>query len=274
MESLATVLADLLAKFVDFLPALITALVIFIVSLYFAGVGVRLVKRVMERRKLDTELVLLITQVVRWAILILGIVVALQQIGFNVTAFLTGLGILGFTVGFALQDVSKNFIAGLLLLWQQPFEIGDVIEVNGLVGTVQTIDLRSTEIKTFDGKYILIPNADVFTSPITNYSRDALRREELTIGVAYGTDLELARKLVVETVSNIDGVVSDPPVQVLYNNFGASSIDFILYFWVDTKKSCLLAVKDIAVVQLDKVFAENNIEIPYPIQTVLLQQAS
>jgi len=98
--------------------------------------------------------------------LILGIIIALQQVNFNVTAFLTGVGILGFTVGFALQDVSKNFVAGLLLLLQQPFNIGETIQVAGYTGRVSAINMRATELGTHDGQIVLIPNATVFTSPI------------------------------------------------------------------------------------------------------------
>jgi small-conductance mechanosensitive channel len=95
-----------------------------------------------------------------------GVVVSLQQVNFDVTAFLTGVGILGFTVGFALQDVSKNFVAGLLLLLQQPFVIGETIQVTGYTGEVTAITMRATEIKMEDGQLVMIPNATVFTSPI------------------------------------------------------------------------------------------------------------
>ena len=127
MENLPTTLQEMTANFLAFLPDLIVALLIFLASLYAAGLLTKLIAAAMERRKTDNEIKLFIVQVTRWSILIAGAVVALQQVGFNISAFLTGLGILGFTVGFALQDVSKNFVAGLLLLLEQPFDLGDVI---------------------------------------------------------------------------------------------------------------------------------------------------
>ncbi len=102
------------------------------------------------------------------------------------TAFLTGLGILGFTVGFALQDVMKNFAAGVLLLLQKPFRVGESISVAGFDGTVTAIDLRSTEIRTFDGRIVILPNADVLNHAIVNFTRSAHRRIELPVSVAYG----------------------------------------------------------------------------------------
>ncbi|OQY35105.1 MAG: hypothetical protein B6I38_01835, partial [Anaerolineaceae bacterium 4572_5.1] len=107
----------------------------------------------------------------RWAIIIWGLFLGLQQVEFNLTGFVTGLGIVGFTIGFAFQDIAKNFMAGMLLLLQQPFDIGDSIEVAGYAGTVTDIEIRSTALRTFDGRHVIIPNAEVFTGVITNFSR-------------------------------------------------------------------------------------------------------
>ena len=261
----------MLANFITFIPNIIAALVIFLVSLYLAGFISKILKRALTHKKIDVELILLISKSTRWTIIVLGIIAALQQVGFNVTAFLAGLGILGFTIGFALQDVSKNFLAGMLLLLQQPFDIGDVVEVNDYIGTVLDVDLRATELRTFDGKHVLIPNTDVFMNPITNYSREPIRRVEITVGVAYDTDLNLARKVVLDLIPSIDGAVTDPAAQVVYSNLGSSSIDFVLYFWVDTNKNSLMNAKDQAILAINNAFKEHGIEMPYPTQTILLK---
>ncbi len=254
------------------IPNMAAALVIFLSSLYFAGLISNFVHKLLAHKKVDHELTLLITKISRWAIVILGAVAGLQQVGFDVTTFLAGLGILGFTVGFALQDVSKNFIAGMLLLLQQPFEIGDVIEANDYIGTVQDVDLRATELRTFDGKYVLIPNADVFTNPITNYSREPVRRLDLNIGVAYDTDLADAKAVVLTCLAESHYVVSKPVPQVVYTGFGDSSIDFTVYFWVDTRKHGLLEAKDAIILAVNQAFREKGIDMPYPTQTILLKQ--
>ena len=274
MDNFVVILEEMLVHFLDFLPKAILAMVIFVIALYLAGVVTKIVRLALERRGADQEVKMVVAQVTRWSIIILGIFIGLQQMGFDLSAFLVSLGVVGFTIGFALQDISKNFVAGLLILLQQPFDIGDAIEVTGFSGTVENVDLRATEIKTFDGKTVLIPNADVYTSPIINFSRGENRRLDLTIGVAYDTDLELARTTALEAVSQVEGVLTEPAPQVVYQNFGGSSIDFILYFWVNTQQNGILDAKDAAVVQINTAFVEKGIEIPYPVQTVFVKQSS
>ncbi|MBC8504033.1 MAG: mechanosensitive ion channel [Chloroflexi bacterium] len=272
MDVLLLSLQDLLVEFLSLLPNLIVALFIFVIGLYLAGVVSRLVRKTMERRKADLEITILVAQITRWSVLIIGIMLALEQVGFNLTAFLAGLGILGFTVGFALQDVSKNFVAGMLLLLEQPFDIGDVIEVGDYTGTVARVDIRATEIYTFDGQNVLIPNGDVFTSPIKNYSRYSKRRLDFTIGVAYGSDLELARRTALEVVTSISGVLDEPAPTLVFNNLGESSIDFTIYFWVDLNTADYSETVDSTITGINAAFEKQNIEIPFPIRTVQLVQ--
>jgi small-conductance mechanosensitive channel len=184
------VLQDFLTRLVLFVPKLVVSLVVFGITLVVAGSLSRIVRRAMEQRDASAELTLLMSKITRWTVIILGSLVALQQVDFDIAAFLAGLGILGFTIGFALQDVSKNFVAGLLLLLQQPFDIGDTIAVGEFLGTVVTVDLRVTELRTADGRNVLIPNADVLTSPIVKYGRTS-RCIELVAGVSYDSDLAL-----------------------------------------------------------------------------------
>jgi small conductance mechanosensitive channel len=228
----------------------------------------------MKRRDAEEEITLLMSRLARWAILVLGCVIALQQIDFDLTAFLTGLGILGFTVGFAVQDVSKNFVAGVLLLLQQPFDIGDAIEVGGHAGTVITIDLRATELRTFDGKNVLIPNADVFTSAIVHYGRASRRRIELSAGVAYDSDLEMVKSTAIDAISDVEGVLQDPVPNVVFNQLGPSTVDFTLYYWVDVRIIGIFDAKDVGVRIIKRTFEEAQVEMPYPIQTVHLHRGN
>lgn len=272
MENITQIPQDWLTDFVRFLPRLIFSLTIFVAALAGAGMMGGLVQREMERRRVDPELALLSGQVTRWGTVTLGFIIALQQVYFDVAAFLTGLGILGFTIGFAIQDVSKNFVAGMLLLLQQPFEIGDAIEVGDFSGTVITVTLRATELRTFDGKYVLIPNADVFTSPIVNFSRDPLRRLDLVVGVAYDSDPDLVRQTATEAIAAIPGVLQDPAPAVVFDNLGPSTLDLTLYYWVDTRQTGFLTAKDAGVRAIKTTFEQAGIDMPYPTQTVLLQQ--
>jgi len=268
MPDLVKPFEDMLAAFIAKLPSVITALVIFIIFIYLAVVVRRALRLALQRRKMDLQVATLMTKVGYWTVIVLGTIIALQQVGFNVTAFLTGVGVVGFTIGFALQDVSKNFVAGLLLLIQEPFDVGDTIEVKDFIGSVLAIDLRATEMKTLDGRLVLIPNADVFTSPITNYTRAESRRIELKIGVSYEIDPEHVRSTALKAISTIPGLLEDPAPQVVFNNFGPSTFDLSIYYWIDTATTGVFPAQDNGLVAINRLFQEEGIEMPYPTQVV------
>ena len=272
MDAISTVFQELLVKLLTILPKAIVAMLILIFSIYLAGLISKAVRKALEKRGTDHEVKLVITNITRWSLIAIGVFVALQQMGFDLSAFLVSLGVVGFTIGFALQDISKNFVAGMLLLLQQPFDIGNVIEIDGFTGTVINVDLRATEIRTLDGKVVLIPNADVYSHPITNFSREDNRRLDLTIGVGCDADLELARETALKAIANIEGLLTDPAPKLAFHNFGNSTIDCTLYFWINTQENGILEAKDAAVVKINSAFAENEIEMPYPVQTVLMKQ--
>jgi small conductance mechanosensitive channel len=270
--SISDALNQMLLNFVEFLPNLIVALIVFVIGLYLAGIFARMVRRGLERRKTDPELTLLASKITRWTVIVLGTLAALQQVNFNITAFLTGLGIVGFTIGFALQDVSKNFVAGLLILIQQPFDIGDAIKVTDYAGTVIAIDLRATELHTFDGQVVFMPNAEVFTNPITNYTKASKRRVDLSAGVAYESDLEEVTQTALEAVSSIPGMLQDPAPTLHFQGFGGTTIDLTLFYWIDTNQTDPFTAKDIGLKEIKVAFERAGIEMPYPTQRVYMQQ--
>lgn len=255
------------------LPNIFTALLIFVASLYLAKLLSNLLKRVLERREADREVTMLLGTITRWSIIVAGIITALQRF-FDVTAFLAGLGILGFTIGFALQNIMQNFVSGVILLIEQPFDVGDAVELNSYGGTVLNINLRTTEMRTFDGLIVMIPNADVLSNTITNYTRADRRRIELPVGVAYGSDPAEARQIVLEAVKNVPGFLGDPEPMVVFHTFGGSSVDMSAYFWIDTSKSNPFAAKDAALELIKAALEKQDIEIPFPITTVYMQSES
>lgn len=265
-------LQQLLTQFLSFLPNLIASLVIFFASLVLAGMASRGLRRALLARKADLEISIALAVITRWAVLVLGTAAALSQIGFDLTAFLAGLGLVGFTVGFALQDVSKNFVAGLLLLLQQPFELEHVIEVAGFTGTVMSVDLRATTLCTLDGRVVEIPNGDVFTSPIVNFTRAEWRRIELQVGVAYGTDLEKARSEGLAAIRSLEGVLGEPAPRAIFQLFGDSSIQMTFYYWIDPAVTDLLSAQDASVLAVNSAFERAGIEVPFPTQVVYLHQ--
>jgi small-conductance mechanosensitive channel len=245
-------LDNLVTDFLTLLPKVLAALVLFVITLYLAGLISRFVRRLMERRRADPGVVLLVYHVTRWSLIIAGTAASLRQVDFELTAFLAGLGILGFTVGFALQDISQNVIAGLLLLIQKPFELDDLIEVESFRGRVRSIDLRATELHTMDGHNVLIPNASVFTTPIINYSRQATWRINLDVGVSYDSDLEHVRRVTLQAISNIPDVLNTPPPDLYFHTFNDSSIDFSVRYWIDARQINPFTATDPAVVAIHR----------------------
>ncbi len=266
-------ISQFLDKVVAELPNVATALLIFIVSLYIARLLSNVINRVLTKRNTDREVTLLLTQVTRWSIIVIGTITALQRF-FDVSAFLAGLGILGFTVGFAMQEIMQNFVAGVILLIQQPFEVEDVIETDQFIGTILAINMRTTEMKTVDGRIVIIPNAAILSNPITNYTRAEFRRVELPVGVSYDSDPAVARQVVLNSIQNVPGYVGDPAPVVIFHTFGGSSIDMSAYFWVDMSKTNPFAAKDAAFELIKAALEKKGIEIPFPITTVYMQSGN
>lgn len=273
LKNLQDILMQWWQNFLDNLPQIIAGLVVLLISIYLARLLAALLQRALHRReKSDPELTLLLTRVTRWGIIIFGVLLAFQQAGTDITAFLAGLGIAGFTIGFALQDVSKNFVAGILLLLQQPFDLGDAIEVADYGGTVVEINIRDTVIRTFDGRPVSIPNGDVFTSPIINYSRTNQRRIALDVGVAYGTDLKRAEEVALEALTEVPGIMQDPAPGVVFHTFGGTTIDLTIYYWIDLKSASYWEGQSGGLMAIDAAFEAAGIEMPYPTQKLLVER--
>lgn len=257
--------ATLAENFINSIPNIITAILILVASVYGGVLLSRLLRRVLQRNNAEPVITHLLTRTLKWTFIILGAITALQRF-FNVTAFLTSLGIIGFTVGFALQNIMQNFVSGVILLIQQPFKVGHVVGIAGHDGTVLKIGLRTTEMKTLDGRIVFLPNADVLAQPIVNYTRADLRRVELPISVAYNSDTEFVRGVILDELTKVQGYQNTPEPQVVFHTFGASAINLTVYFWEDTSIVSPLAAKDEALTRIKKAFENKNIEIPYPIQ--------
>lgn len=258
----------LIATVISFLPKLFAALVVLVATLLIANLAAKWVSNKSVSRGMKAETARLLGNVVRWAILIPGFIVALEQVDFNVTGFLAGLGVAGFTIGFALQDISKNFISGILILLRQPFRIGDAVELSGYEGKVTDITLRDTVVQTWDGEVVILPNATVYAEPIKNFSGLQHRRRTLSLGVGYDVDLKTARERILETVKLVEGVSAEPEPMVMAKEFGASAIVLNVYYWVDQRQYSLLKVPSDVIQAIKEMAEQEGIHIPYPIQTV------
>lgn len=253
------------------MPNIFAALLIFAVSLYFARLLSNLLRRVLLRRNTASGVTYLLSDILRWTIIVFGVISALQKF-FNVTAFLTGLGIIGFTVGFALQNVMQNFVSGIILLVQQPFKVGDEIDVLKFEGVVLQINLRTTEMQTYDGRIAILPNADVLSNVIVNYTRANRIRVDLPLSFDEDTNPEKVRSLIQDELKNVTGFVQAPAPEVLFRNMGASSMDLLASFWVDTSLTQPAFARDDALVRFQEAFKKNEIEFGYPAQKIYVQE--
>jgi len=253
------------------IPNIVTALLIFIGSLILARILRNMLDRVLQTRGVDKEISILLGQLLYWGVMIFGIITALQRF-FDVSAFLAGLGILGFTVGFALQEIMQNFVAGMILLVQQPFEIGDFVRISDYTGHITAISMRTTDIKTLDGRLVVIPNSSVLSNAIENFSRAKELRVDLPIGVAYDTDLDVAKAAILEALPGINGYLADPAPSIVYHSFGESSIDMDIRFWIETADNNLFDARDEAVIRTKRALDAKGINIPFPIRTVQMEK--
>jgi small-conductance mechanosensitive channel len=255
-------------------PRILIATLILVLGLFVARFFKGMAHRALRYRKTDPELSLVLARLVQWSLITGAVLVSADQVGIDITALLTGLGILGFTLGFALQDVSKNFVAGLLILLQQPFELGDTIEVSGFTGTVLDINLRDTEMRTVDGLRVRIPNGDVFTSPILNYANVTSRRLDLAFGVVYGSDLDKVRQVAVEAIKSVPGVLDDPAIDFRFEAFSDYAIQVQSYYWYSETETSYSEALDGAITNINRGFAENEIQIAVPYQHIRVSEDS
>jgi len=202
-----------------------------------------------------------------------GLMVALGVLNLDkaLASILAGAGVLGLALGFAFQDLAANVISGIGLAAgnSHPFKIGDVIETNGILGRVEAINIRTTEIATMDGSHVVIPNKLIFQDKLTNFNSTEQRRVEIACGISYGEDLENVKRLVHESVSRVSSRLLDRDVDVFFTGFGDSSINFVARVWVEYHEPAdALAAQSEAIIGLKQTFDREGILIPFPIRTL------
>lgn len=205
-----------------------------------------------------------ITVYIIWSV---GILIAFNAFGFNATSLTIVIGALGVGLGFGLQAIFNNFISGIILLFERPIQVGDDIEVNGLWARVQKINVRSTVVQTYDNASIIIPNSDLISAQVTNWSfKDKRLRRNVTVGVAYGSDVELVRETLLEVAEKTPRILRLPKPDVVFKDFGDSALIFVLRFW--TRVEYFLSVETDVRFAINRLFAERNIEIAFPQQDI------
>ena len=240
----------------------IAAVAIFIVGRWIAMFMRRVIRRLMERANVESIITGFVSSIAYSALLAFVVIAALGQLGIQTTSFIAVLGAAGLAIGLALQGSLANFAAGFLMIIFRPFKVGDFIEGAGVAGIVEEIQIFTTTLKTPDNKIIIIPNAKLSGDNIVNYSTQETRRVDMSVGVAYDSDLSHVKKVLNDIISQDERVLADPPPQVVVAELADSSVNLVVRVW--TKSGDYWAVKCDMTETIKNRFDAEGINIPFP----------
>ena len=244
-------------------------ILLFIVSIWLSTIIAKFVRFILEgdilpRFNLARGVPGAVSTISSYIIIGFGIIVAVRGSGIDLNSFALLAGALGVGIGFGLQDIVKNFISGLIIIFERPIQIGDAVQVEELSGRVQHIGIRSSIIKTWDGAEVIVPNGNLISNKVINWTfADQSRRIDIKVGVAYGTNVNLVMETLLECARQNEMLLSSPIPLVLFNDFGESSLDFELRCWTSAYGTWFQIMSDLRV-SIEKAFREKNIEIPFP----------
>src|SRR5512136_2488698 len=252
------------------LQRLIVGLLVFALGYLITRLIQHLVVRAVRRTPAGVTVEHALSRVIAIVGITLAFMTALSTMGVDIGALIAALGLTSLAIGLALKDTIENAITGVLLLIQRPFKVGDVIKVSDVTGTVADVAIRTTNIKTFDGLHVLIPNRHVYNEVITNWTYYPTRRVTMTVGMAYETDLARAYQVLSEAVAATPGVLAEPALAVSFEGFDESSIRMVFRFWIEWQTTSSLDIQTQMTQVIVDVARREGINIPFPIRTVQL----
>jgi small-conductance mechanosensitive channel len=257
-------LNDLWRDLIYNLPFIAFSLLILLIFFGLAAATVRLLRPLLERRIPVPLLRNVIARATGLLLVLFGLYVVLRVSGLSRLALsvVGGTGILGLIIGIAFRDITENFLASILLSVQRPFRTGDLVEVTGILGYVQQLNVRTTVLMTLAGNHVQIPNATVYKSTINNYTSNPNRREDLTIGVGYDVSLPEAQELALQVLSEHPAVLEDPEPWVLVDGLGPATVDLRIYFWMDGSRHSWLKVRSSIIRLIKRAFQDRGITMP------------
>ncbi len=250
------------------LPKLVLGIVVFVIAIFIAFKIGRLARTATRNKVQDQLLANFVGRLTKWALIVAGIILTMYVVGLGGIAagLVAGAGISAFVIGFAFKDIGENFLAGILLAFSRPFGVGDTVESNEIIGKVESLDMRNTHIKTFDGKDVFIPNAMIVKTPLVNYTRDGYIRYDFVVGIDYDDNIAKTEQLIVETLKNVEGVLSEGEREpfVVANELAVSTVNLKIHFWLDTMdfKKSALQTQSRAISAVKEALLDNNIVLP------------
>ncbi len=241
---------------------IVAALAIIIIGLIVARMISNAVNRLMISRKIDATVADFLSALVRYAVIAFTLIAALGRVGVQTASVIAVLGAAGLAVGLALQGSLSNLAAGVLLVMFRPFRAGEYVDLGGVAGTVQSVQIFSTTMRTADGKIIVIPNGKIIAGNIINFSREPARRNEFIIGVAYDSDIDQVKQILTDIIQSEDRILKDREITVRLHELGASSVNFIVRAW--SNSGDLQNVYWDVLERIKREFDAAGISFPYP----------
>ncbi len=271
LGKLVTKLMGWFEGFILMIPNLLVATLVFLAFYIVGKLTRKLLQKPLIKLTDSRTLTNLVMNFIFMTIMVVGVFISLSILKLDkaVTSLLAGAGIIGLALGFAFQDIAANLISGVIIAIKKPIRIDDLIETSGHLGNVVLINLRTTQIKTQQGQLIFIPNKEIYSSPIVNYSYYGTRRVDLNCGISYGENLQNVKDISLTAINALSCRLPNENVSFVFTEFGDSSINFSIRYWIPFKRQLdyNMAVSD-GVMALKKAFDANGITIPFPIRTL------
>jgi small-conductance mechanosensitive channel len=255
--------------FIDRLPSLAVGVVVLAFFYLLARAGRFLVGHSVARLKVSGHAAQVVSRLVFIAVMTLGFLVALGVMGVNPGALVASMGLVSVGLGFALKDVIENFLAGITIILQRPFIIGDTVRFGDVEGVVEDVRVRDTVIRMFDGRKVFVPNRSLFSGVVINATVNRRRRLDFQVGVSFDADPERAARSAAEALGDVEGALAEPAPLVVVEGMGESAINLRVYFWIDPERTNLLEARSRAVAAVKRRLEEEGVRIPYPIVAVL-----
>ncbi len=251
--------------------ALLLGILVFILTGILASMASRAIKKMGEANDMPVGTRFALARIVRYTVLAFGAVLAANAMGLNLTALMAGSAVLLVGIGFGLQNIAQNFVSGLILLIEQPVRKGDFVKIKDHLGTVEDIGLRATRILLRDGVTLIVPNSDLITSAVLNHSSGWGRfRVQVKLGVVHHSNPMQVREILLEIAARHEEVLEEPPPQVVFEDIGASSLQFLLLAWI-TRPGDDVRIGSELRYQVARELAEAGIEVPVsPQETTLI----
>lgn len=237
---------------------------VFVSAVFVAGFLTRSLRRLLEARGFSHGAQFAVAKIVRYALIGIGAMIATESMGIRLDALLAASTVLAVGIGFGMQNITQNFISGLILLIEQPVRKGDFVKAGDTVGVIDDIGLRATTIITRDEVTMIVPNSMLITEPVINHSQPTLKvRIKITVGVAYGSDISKVRETLLGITESDTHILHDPPAEVRLEDFADSALLFSLLVWIPDARLDLRVASDLRF-EIEEAFRKQNIEIPFP----------